>query len=148
MNRGILTIFGIAIIFAVLFGSIILEPAMAKPQPKITICHIPPGNPGNAHSITISLNALPAHVMRHGDLIGECAIPEPNCGDGIITAPETCDDAGDNGNADSCNTTCDAQLSCGDGIITAPETCDDGDTNGTIQGQCNATCDGSQPGSG
>jgi hypothetical protein len=38
---------------------------------KLTICHIPPGNPDNAHSITISASALPAH-MAHGDSLGEC----------------------------------------------------------------------------
>ena len=37
----------------------------------ITICHIPPGNRGNAHTITISINALPAH-LAHGDTIGPC----------------------------------------------------------------------------
>jgi hypothetical protein len=39
--------------------------------PKVTICHIPPGNPENAHSITISINALPAH-LAHGDSEGAC----------------------------------------------------------------------------
>ena len=33
---------------------------------KITICHVPPGNPGNCHEITISMNALQAH-LNHGD---------------------------------------------------------------------------------
>ncbi len=45
-------------------------------ETHITICHIPPGNPGNAHTITISVNALPAH-LAHGDTIGEC--PAPVC---------------------------------------------------------------------
>lgn len=39
---------------------------------KITICHIPPGNPDNAHAITISVNAWPAHEA-HGDVIGDCS---------------------------------------------------------------------------
>lgn len=38
---------------------------------KVTICHIPPGNPDNAHPITISVNALDAH-LAHGDTIGDC----------------------------------------------------------------------------
>lgn len=38
---------------------------------KVTICHIPPGNPSNAHEITVSINAMPAH-MAHGDQIGAC----------------------------------------------------------------------------
>src|SRR3989344_5568569 len=38
---------------------------------KITICHIPPGNPENAHSIEIDEEAWPAHEA-HGDTMGEC----------------------------------------------------------------------------
>jgi len=33
---------------------------------KVTICHVPPGNPGNCHEITISMNALQPH-LDHGD---------------------------------------------------------------------------------
>ena len=40
-------------------------------QGWVTICHFPPGNPANAHTITISVNALPAH-LAHGDFIGSC----------------------------------------------------------------------------
>jgi hypothetical protein len=39
---------------------------------KVTICHIPPGNPENRHEITVSIFAVPAHVMLHGDNVGEC----------------------------------------------------------------------------
>ena len=38
---------------------------------KVAICHIPPGNPENAHTITVSESAVPAH-MAHGDALGEC----------------------------------------------------------------------------
>jgi len=38
---------------------------------SITICHIPPGNPGNAHTITIDVAAWPAH-QAHGDYQGPC----------------------------------------------------------------------------
>ena len=38
---------------------------------KMIICHIPPGNPDNAHAIEISVNAWPAHEA-HGDVIGDC----------------------------------------------------------------------------
>jgi hypothetical protein len=40
-------------------------------QGWITICHIPPGNPNNPITITISINAWPAH-QAHGDYIGPC----------------------------------------------------------------------------
>ena len=36
-----------------------------------TICHIPPGNPGNNHTITIGESALSAH-LGHGDVLGTC----------------------------------------------------------------------------
>ena len=38
---------------------------------KIKICHIPPGNPNNAHTITISKSAWDAH-KTHGDYKGKC----------------------------------------------------------------------------
>src|SRR5262245_4048274 len=39
---------------------------------QVTICHIPPGNPANAHTITVGAPAVPAH-LRHGDSLGACA---------------------------------------------------------------------------
>ena len=39
---------------------------------KIEICHVPPGNPDNAHTLSISVNAMRAH-LAHGDYIDECA---------------------------------------------------------------------------
>lgn len=38
---------------------------------KIEICHVPPGNPDNAHTIHISVNAMRAH-LAHGDYMDEC----------------------------------------------------------------------------
>ena len=38
---------------------------------KVLICHIPPGNPGNEHTISVSVNAVPAH-LAHGDHLGPC----------------------------------------------------------------------------
>lgn len=37
----------------------------------VTICHIPPGNPSNPQTITISTNALAAH-LAHGCSVGSC----------------------------------------------------------------------------
>lgn len=48
-------------------------------QPKVTICHVPPGNPANAHAITIGAPAVPAHLANHdGDAIGPCPRPTPS----------------------------------------------------------------------
>ncbi|MCH7472594.1 hypothetical protein IIA79_06545 [bacterium] len=38
---------------------------------KVVICHIPPGNPGAAHTITVNASALNAH-LNHGDTLGPC----------------------------------------------------------------------------
>jgi hypothetical protein len=35
------------------------------------ICHVPPGNPSNAHTIWVGASAVPAH-LRHGDYAGPC----------------------------------------------------------------------------
>lgn len=39
---------------------------------KVAVCHVPPGNPANAHTICISENGVPAH-LAHGCLLGACA---------------------------------------------------------------------------
>lgn len=38
---------------------------------KVTLCHIPPGNPDNAHTITVGSPAVAAH-LAHGDDEGPC----------------------------------------------------------------------------
>ncbi len=38
---------------------------------KVTICHRPPGNPGNARTISVSVTAADAH-LEHGDSCGPC----------------------------------------------------------------------------
>lgn len=41
-------------------------------QDKVTICHFPPGNPDNAHTIVVAAPSVPAHLELHGDTLGEC----------------------------------------------------------------------------
>ena len=41
------------------------------PQAKAVICHYPPGNPGNRHTIEVGQPAVPAH-LAHGDTLGPC----------------------------------------------------------------------------
>lgn len=38
---------------------------------KTTVCHIPPGNPANRHTICIGTPGVPAH-LAHGDFLGSC----------------------------------------------------------------------------
>jgi len=60
-------------------------PTSPPPPPKkVTLCHVPPGNPGNAHTITVSEHAVRAH-LAHGDTLGECPT-------GCVQNPTSCDD--------------------------------------------------------
>jgi len=56
---------------------------------KTTICHIPPGNPANAHTLCIGNPAVPAHLHNHGDYLGPCVVetecPPPPSGVGGAT---------------------------------------------------------------
>jgi hypothetical protein len=52
---------------------------------KVQVCHIPPGNPGNFHTITVSQNAVQAH-LGHGDLVGACS---SNC-DSLCSEDNPC----------------------------------------------------------
>ena len=55
---GIIAFFAIGILFA--------------KNHKVDICHIPPGNPENAHTINVSKIAAQVHVLLHGDSYGSC----------------------------------------------------------------------------
>jgi hypothetical protein len=44
---------------------------------KTTICHIPPGNPANAHTLCIGNPAVAAHLRNHGDSLGACVVETP-----------------------------------------------------------------------
>lgn len=57
------------------------------PPRKIIICHCPPGNPGNCHTIRVSESAVPAH-LAHGDHLGPCGQEEVFCrhGNTVVTA--------------------------------------------------------------
>lgn len=48
-----------------------------RPLPKVTICHVPPGNPNNPRTIQVDPSAVPWHLANHeGDYIGPCT-PKP-----------------------------------------------------------------------
>jgi hypothetical protein len=50
--------------------------ANGKDHGKTTICHMPPGNPANAHTLSIGDAAVPAH-LAHGDKLGRCEDLKP-----------------------------------------------------------------------
>lgn len=66
--------------------------------PKVLVCHVPPGNPANAHTICVGAAAVPAHVTHHGDQVGVCA-----CG----VAGDAC-----HADDDCCDGECDENGAC------------------------------------
>jgi hypothetical protein len=50
-------------------------------NPKILVCHVPPGNPSNAHEVCIAYPAVNAH-LNHGDYLGACGSNVAPCLDG------------------------------------------------------------------
>lgn len=107
---------------------------------QTTLCHFPPGNEQNAHTISIGERAVAAH-LDHGDVLGECADPD-SCGNGEVDDTEGCDgeDLGGRTCEDvlgpgatgtpACTELCalapgTCQL-CGNAIVEGTEQCDDG----------------------
>ena len=64
---------------------------------KIAVCHIPDEAIENAHTISISEEAVPSH-LAHGDFEGECRPPAPDSDggitdrdeDGVVDADDNC----------------------------------------------------------
>jgi len=60
-----------------------LRRSLGDNDKKMEICHFPPDDPTNFHTITISEKAWPAH-MAHGDAAGACGDHcETLCDDGV-----------------------------------------------------------------
>jgi hypothetical protein len=75
-----------------LFGITSFASPAAAGSAKVEVCHFPPGNPDNFHTITISEKAFSAH-LAHGDLGEACnALCATICDDGDKC---TIDDTGD-----------------------------------------------------
>jgi hypothetical protein len=58
----------------VLFQLDIIPPDDDTDEPKVgkaLICHIPPGNPDNRHTISVGQGAVNSH-LGHGDILGSC----------------------------------------------------------------------------
>ena len=64
-------------------------------------------------------------------------IPPADCGDGIVSGPEQCDD-GNLRSADGCDSYCRLEPACGDGTLDEGEQCDDG--NVSDDDGCDAFC--------
>lgn len=66
-------------------------------EEKVTICHIPPGNPDNARTKNVGEGAAAAH-LAHGDTEGECPSSQPVEGE---EGEDGEDDDGDDNDGDS-----------------------------------------------
>ena len=107
----------------------------AKDRAKVAVCHIPPGNPANFHTITIRENAVQQH-LNHGDLLGNCADNCATlCDDGDLCTEDACDPATEQCLAEH-----------------PPITCEGGESCDPTSGECvalcapvGAQCDQSQP---
>ena len=104
-----------ALLVTLLVALIVLAtPAWAA---KVKVCHLPPGNPANFHTITINDNALQAH-LAHGDLPGDCSANcSTLCDDGNACTVDACD-AAEHCLADH------PPVSCDDGNLCTVDTCD------------------------
>jgi hypothetical protein len=55
---------------------------------KIWICHVPPGNPGQRHTLCVGAPAIPVHLKHEahdgsiGDYVGQCVTETPPPADG------------------------------------------------------------------
>jgi hypothetical protein len=62
----------------VLVGSLatalFLSSSALATQQQVLLCHVPPGDPEEAHEITVRQRVVHVH-LEHGDLLGECPAP-------------------------------------------------------------------------
>lgn len=66
------------------------------PEKKALVCHVPPGNPANEHTICVGKGAVNAHLRNHPDYEGACGVV-----DGGTTVPGGDEDAGEEGDLDA-----------------------------------------------
>jgi cysteine-rich repeat protein len=87
----------------------------AHAEKKVTVCHVPPGNPAQPHTISIGEAAVSAH-LAHGDQAGACASGCPaSCDDANLCTSDSC---GANGQC------LHVAVSCDDGNPCTLDACD------------------------
>ncbi len=75
MKYILISIAIIVIMMAVVHPGIATRP---DPDHKVTICHVPPGNPENANEIEVDENGWNGHDQHTLDYAGKCSsVPPP-----------------------------------------------------------------------
>ena len=117
-----------------------LGPQPAQAGERVAVCHFPPGNPANFHTITVSPAAAAAHVQKHGDVLGDCCAVDAICDDGnactanfcrdnvCTSQPVDCDD----GDPCTIEVGCDPETGC----ISEPVACNEGEACQPDTGAC------------
>jgi hypothetical protein len=155
------------ILLSTLVLPLFLPNAANAAEDKVTICHLPPGNPQNRQTIVVGSSAVAAH-LKHGDSLGACPsgcqLNANACDDGNLCTTDVCLSDGtcshkavscDDGNICTLDA-CDPQLGCtytpvsasnrspcNDGnACTNPDICANGTCSGTpVAGCCNTGAD-------
>ncbi len=117
--------------------------AVEKAAAKVTVCHVPPGNPANAHEIVVGAAAVAAH-LAHGDRVGACVAVEPVCAPGAQLAcyggPAATAGIGVCvAGVQVCNAAGSAYGACAGAVLPSAEACGDGldnDCDGSVDEGC------------
>src|SRR5687768_11999237 len=56
---------------SVALGMVVLPVSAFAQRTRVLVCHVPPGNPSNAQSLSLPEAAVQAH-LAHGDAFGRC----------------------------------------------------------------------------
>ena len=128
---------------AMLLAAVALLCTVAAQKAKVEICHFPPGDPENFHTISVSENAVDAHLAR-GAILGSC---DMNC-DSVCSDGDPCTidyDAQVGCETLGCYPVPRPQVDCNDGVDCTVDTCsslDGGCLNTPDDANCPlGTCD-------
>ena len=61
----------IVLLLSVAIGVVVLPISAFAQRTRVLVCHVPPGNPSNAQSLSLPESAVQAH-LAHGDAFGRC----------------------------------------------------------------------------
>ena len=113
-------------------GKLVLEFGKLGPnEDKVDLCHIPPGDPENRHSISVGTSAVDMH-LAHGDFLGACEPDEEDGdgtldsdGDGVTDEEDSCASTPTGEVPDATGCSCSQRDSDSDGVADCDDNCPD-----------------------